>query len=1084
MKRSEAHLPVAIGAVMALAVALLAGPPGTPGAAAANGHSAATATATATGISVDDAIQGSGQDQFAYHGSGWGHANGEVGPAFPYQGTNSYTEQTGDTVTFPFVGTALTVYGITAPQHGIGAVSVDGSTPTDINFYSADRTGNVALWTSPTLADGPHTLTLAWTGRKDPASSGTFLSLDRVSFNGQPPPPPTTDITFDPAGKGRVFDGVGAISGGGGNSRLLIDYPAKQRDQILDYLFKPGYGASLQVLKLEIGGDANSTDGAEPSVEHTRGVVNCNAGYEFWLAEQAKKRNPDIKLYGLAWTAPGWIGNGNFWSHDMVNYLMTWVGCAKTHGLTIDYLGGWNERGYNKAWYEDLHSTIAAKHLLIKVVGDDSGFGVADAMQADPKFAKSIDIVAAHYACAGGDGGNADSCSSTANAIATGKPLWDSENGSQDYNTGAPALIRAITRGYIDAKMTALLNWPLLAAITPNLPYSTVGLMVANQPWSGNYSVGTSAWITAQVTQFTRPGWQFLDGASGYLGGDRTNGSYVSLVSPSKKDGTVVVETTTATGPSTAHVTIRGNLNGRPLHVWSTDVTSAKDADHFVRQPDITPDGAGRFAVTLLPGRVYTFTTMTGGRGTAVSPAPHPLALPYSDNFNKYSPGQEARYLSDMQGAFEVQPCAAGRSGDCVQQMAPVKPIEWQSDSDAFALLGDTTWTDYRVQVDTELVKPGTVELIGRAGTQNRPQSSQQGYYFQISDTGAWTLLKSDANGNRQVLARASTTPLGTGTWHRLGLSFAGATITASVDHKNVGTVLDGSYQAGQIGLGMTSYNTNQFDNLSITPLRATAPGASLTVTPSSTSVQRGKDVSVTTVFTVPAGGGGTAQGVTLTLNAPAGFTYDSTPQVYGSVKPGQQVMGHWELTAPTGAASTATLTGTATYAQRGVATWLTATAPLQVTDPPAPTGVTAVSDLPFLSSTNGWGPVERDQSVGGTNRGDGQPLNINGTAYAKGLGTNSVSDVAVFLGGNCTSFTTDVGIDSEVGGSGTATFTVTGDGRTLATTPVLRGGQPAQHLTVDVTGVSTLHLTVGDGGDGNAYDHGDWASPTLHCAG
>jgi len=29
-------------------------------------------------------------------------------------------------------------------------------------------------------------------------------------------------------------------------------------------------------------GDSNSTDGAEPSVEHVRGTVNCTVGYEFW----------------------------------------------------------------------------------------------------------------------------------------------------------------------------------------------------------------------------------------------------------------------------------------------------------------------------------------------------------------------------------------------------------------------------------------------------------------------------------------------------------------------------------------------------------------------------------------------------------------------------------------------------------------------------------------------------------------------------------------------------------------------------------------------------------------------------------
>jgi hypothetical protein len=32
---------------------------------------------------------------------------------------------------------------------------------------------------------------------------------------------------------------------------------------------KPGYGAGLQILKAEIGGDPNSTDGSESSIEHT-----------------------------------------------------------------------------------------------------------------------------------------------------------------------------------------------------------------------------------------------------------------------------------------------------------------------------------------------------------------------------------------------------------------------------------------------------------------------------------------------------------------------------------------------------------------------------------------------------------------------------------------------------------------------------------------------------------------------------------------------------------------------------------------------------------------------------------------------
>src|SRR5204863_9890067 len=97
----------------------------------------------------------------------------------------------------------------------------------------------------------------------------------------------TTTIPVDGTQPGQMLDGVGAISTAG-NSRYLIDYPAPARDAILDYLFKPNYGAALQILKVEIGGDANSTDGSEATIEHTAGAIDCNAGYEFWLMRQAK----------------------------------------------------------------------------------------------------------------------------------------------------------------------------------------------------------------------------------------------------------------------------------------------------------------------------------------------------------------------------------------------------------------------------------------------------------------------------------------------------------------------------------------------------------------------------------------------------------------------------------------------------------------------------------------------------------------------------------------------------------------------------------------------------------------------------
>ncbi|MDF9810869.1 hypothetical protein M2266_000100 [Streptomyces sp. SPB162] len=523
----------------------------------------------------------------------------------------------------------------------------------------------------------------------------------------------TTSISVDGTQGGRTFDGIGAISGGGGNSRLLTDYPAAQQSQILDYLFKPGYGANLQLLKVEIGGDANSTDGSEPSIEHSRGTVNCDAGYEFWLAEQAAARNPAIGLYGLAWAAPGWI-NGGFWSTDTVSYLISWLDCAKQHNLTVKYLGGWNERGHDANWFVQLRSALNAHgYAGVQLVADDSGWGVADDMANNAAFNNAVSIIGAHYSCEGGDGGNAHTCSSTTAAKNNGKPLWDSENGSQDMNTGAPALIRAITRGYIDAKMTSYFNWPLLAAIYPNLPYNTVGLATAASPWSGNYAIGASTWATAQVTQFTRPGWKFIDSASGYLGGTESNGTYVTVKSNTGADYSTILETTTSGSSQTVNFTVKGGLSTGTVHVWATNVNNPGSATSFVHTQDITPNN-GSYSLTMQPGYVYTVSTLGGqGKGTATAPAAHALALPYGDTFDGYGNGAEARYLSDMQGSFEVQPCA-GRSGKCVQQMAPVKPIEWQDDSDSYALIGDPIWSNYTVSSDVYLRGAGTIELLGR----------------------------------------------------------------------------------------------------------------------------------------------------------------------------------------------------------------------------------------------------------------------------------------------------------------------------------------------------------------------------------
>ena len=160
-------------------------------------------------------------------------------------------------------------------------------------------------------------------------------------------------------------------------------------------------------------------------------------------------------------------------------------------------------------------------------------------------------------------------------------------------------------------------------------------------------------------------------------------------------------------------------------------------------------------------------------------------------------------------------------------------------------------------------------------------------------------------------------------------------------------------------------------------------------------------------------------------------------------------------------------------------------TSPSTGTPPAGPTsGVgstrVAVSDVAWRSSTNGWGPVERNQSNGELAAGDGRALTIAGKTFAKGIGAHSTSDVRVAVNGART-FTAQVGIDDETNGGGSVTFEVWADGTRLAQTGVLRGRQAAQPLSVDVTGRTELRLVVTDGADGNGLDHANWAEATLH---
>ena len=636
----------------------------------------------------------------------------------------------------------------------------------------------------------------------------------------------TTAIVLDTRRTAATFEGIGALSAGA-SSRLLIDYPEPQRSEILDYLFKPKFGASLQHLKVEIGGDVDSTDGTEPSIARTREEFihpkpdYFNRGYEWWLMKEAKKRNPQIFFDALQWGAPGWIGNGNFYSQDNADFIVAFIkGAKKYHDLDISYCGGWNERKHNPEWFKMLRKTLDAAGLKqVKIVAADEvgQWGVADAMQKDAAFRDAVQVIGTHY----------PQYKSTPAARSLGKPLWASEDGPWLGSWAGTAgvcpggLTPAYNRNYVIGGMTKTIIWSPISSYYDILPLPGSGLMKANQPWSGHYEVQPAIWITAHTTQFIEPGWKYMDSnACAMLSG---GGSHVAAVSPDGKEFSVVIETMGAKTPQTVSFKLAGGLSCEKLHLWRSTAKA-----QFERLDDVVVVN-GVFSVTAEAGALYSLTSTTGqAKGSATIPPSRPFPLPYREDFERYAPGITPKYLSDFYGAFEVAKCDDG--SQCLRQIITQRGIQWAGDHDPVTIVGSPILRDYEINCDIRFDFKNAAWVFGRIVNIPHGKRPPIGYGLRINAKGEWRLQTSLSKPKSEtpswmpagavVYGDAKTVTLLTGThpvtpgaWHRIGLRFKGTQITVLLDGKEAGSVSDNSFRHGLAGLG-SEYEQVQFDNL------------------------------------------------------------------------------------------------------------------------------------------------------------------------------------------------------------------------------------------------------------------------------
>jgi len=137
------------------------------------------------------------------------------------------------------------------------------------------------------------------------------------------------------------------------------------------------------------------------------------------------------------------------------------------------------------------------------------------------------------------------------------------------------------------------------------------------------------------------------------------------------------------------------------------------------------------------------------------------------------------------------------------------------------------------------------------------------------------------------------------------------------------------------------------------------------------------------------------------------------------------------------------------------------------------------LDELDLSAATQGFGVPRKNKSV------DGRTITIAGKTFERGFGTHAESSLLIQLDKKATLFTAQAGIDDEIKGQQPAVeFIVYGDKEKLWSSGMMKYGDAAKPCSVQLTGVQKLELVVTDGGNGNYYDHADWADAKFETIG
>ncbi|GAA1905905.1 hypothetical protein GCM10009837_31760 [Streptomyces durmitorensis] len=146
---------------------------------------------------------------------------------------------------------------------------------------------------------------------------------------------------------------------------------------------------------------------------------------------------------------------------------------------------------------------------------------------------------------------------------------------------------------------------------------------------------------------------------------------------------------------------------------------------------------------------------------------------------------------------------------------------------------------------------------------------------------------------------------------------------------------------------------------------------------------------------------------------------------------------------------------------------------------PPAPT-VYQWSELQYGAVGDGTKPEMRlGESSWVWQRGG---LSIADKQYGHGVTVHGQSSVTIDLNRQCSTYDAVVGVDDMTMGLGKVRFSVFGDGVRLWQSPLMKGGDPAVPVQVNLTGRKTIRLVVEPHSPFDSAALADWAQSRFRC--